>query len=137
MTAPGGLVVTEPSALFYLLASADLSAVGDVVTTHVFSKNRLIQVDLTVTAVERLEVDYVEVSPPLERRVRGAKDLLRIILDGTPLGEGEADDDFELLGLRGNVVVFLDPEVRAPVQVSGKIKYAGKGNVRLQRVVLQ
>jgi len=35
------------------------------------------------------------------------------------------------------VEIFLEPNLRIPLQISGKIRYVGQGHVRLQRVRLK
>lgn len=132
-----GSTVTEPSALFYLLAVADLNAAGDRITIPVFSKNRVMQVELAVRGKTEIEVDYIEVKDSGERNVKGRQEVVRVRLAGTPVGPGGTDKDFEFLGLRGDVEIFLEPARRIPLQISGKIRYVGKGHVRLQRVRLE
>ena len=132
-------MLTEPSALFYLLAVTNLEKPGDQVTIHVFSKGQVMRVTLAVEERTEVGVDYLESSSSRHEdlRVKGRREVLRIRLDGRPLEEGDSGVDFEFLGLKGDVEVFLDPEGRFPVQISGDIKRAGRGHVRLQRVVLE
>ena len=129
-------VVTEPSALFYLLATADLIDKGDEIDTLVFSKGRVQRVSLTAVGTTEIKVAYVEVSDHGEKKIQGRQQVVRIRLEGTPVGGG-SDTDFEFLGLRGDVEIFLEPTRRIPVQISGKIRFVGKGHVRLQRVRLR
>lgn len=132
-----GGVVTEPSALFYLLAVANLDQVGDRVATYVYSKSRVMRVDLAVQGKTEIEVDYTEVTETGERNVKGRQEVVRLSLEGTPVDQDGTEKDFEFLGLRGDVEIFLEPTSRIPVQISGKIRYLGKGHVRLQRVRLK
>lgn len=128
--------VTEPSALFYLLAVADLDQVGDSLTTFVFSKGQVMRVRLTAVERTEVKVDFIEVGDSGERRIRGRREVLRIDLDGTPVSPEGSDRDFEFLGLRGDVAIYLEPDLRLPLQISGNIRYAGKSQVRLQRAVV-
>ena len=129
-------VVMEPSALFYLLAVADLDQVGDRLETHVFSKGRLMRVTLLVAEQTDIKVDYLEVRKNGEERVRGRRPVVRIDLRAAPVAQEGSGKDFEFLGLRGEVEVYLEPTERIPLQISGDIRYAGRGRVRLQRAVL-
>jgi hypothetical protein len=128
--------VTEPSALFYLLAVADLERVGDSLTTLVFSKGRLMRVRMSVVDRAGIKADYIEVSDSGETRIRGRRETLRIAVEGTSVAPGASERDFEFLGLRGDVEIFLEPARRLPLQIAGDLRYAGRGRVRLQRVVL-
>lgn len=131
-----GAVVTEPSALFYFLAAGDLDQTGDAIVTYVFSKNRLMRVRLTVLGTAEIKVDYTEISGAGQKQVKGRQEVRHIRLEGTPVGGGGSDRDFEFLGLRGDVEIFLERSRRIPVQISGDIRYVGRGHVRLQRVHL-
>ena len=132
-------VVGEPSGLFYLLAVAPLEGPGDQALTYVFSKGQVMRVMLAVEEWTEVGVDHLVSGPSLpdEARVKERRRVMRIRLDGQPLVDHDSGVDFEFLGLKGDVEVFLDPERRYPVQISGDIKRAGRGNVRLQRVVLK
>lgn len=132
-----GVAVTEPSALFFLLAVADLDEAGDRLTTFVFSKNRVMRVELAFQGKTEIKVDYTEITDKGERSVKGRQEVVRIRLDDSPVGPGGKGKDFEFLGLRGDVEIFLEPERRIPLQISGNIRYVGKGHVRLQRVRLK
>ena len=139
LSLPRDAVVGEPSGLFYLLAVADLSQPGDQTLTHVFSKGQVMRVTLAVEEWTEIGVDYrvSGSSMPDDQRVKGRRKLMRIRLDGQPLVDDDSGVDFEFLGLKGDVEVFLDPERRFPVQISGDIKRAGRGHVRLQQVVFK
>ena len=130
-------VVTEPSALFYLLAVVDLERLGDRTTAYVFSKDQVMRVHLIAQEKVEIKVDYTEESSAGKRVVKGRREAMRIRLDGRPMGTGGNDKDFEFLGLRGDVDVYLDSVRRIPLQISGNIKFVGKGHVRLQRVRLK
>ncbi len=132
-----GLVITEPAALFYIVSAADLTDKGDTVDIHVYSKNHVMKVQLKVEEMTQIKVDYLEESTSGKRAVKGNANVRRISLDGSPADPGAHEGDFEFMGLQGDINLYVDQKTRVPVQISGKIKKAGKGNVRLQRVVLK
>lgn len=136
---PRGAGVSEPSGLFYLLTVAELEKPGDQTSIHVFSKGQVMRVTLAAEEWTELEVDYlrVESSVPEGKRLEERRRVLRIRLHGQPLVDHDSGVDFEFLGLEGDVEVFLEPEGRFPVQISGDIKRAGRGHIRLQRVVMR
>ena len=128
---------TEPTALLYVMGVAELASPGDRTEALVFTRGHVMEVEVSVAGRETVRVDYEEVSPAGARRVEGRVEALELFLDGQPLDPQTAERDFEFLGMRGDVRVYLDPETRAPLQVSGRIKHAGKANVKLRRVVLR
>lgn len=79
-------VVTEPSALLYLLAAGDLDQVGETMTTLVFSKNRVMQIRLVVVDLTEIKVDYTEDSDAGSKPIRGRREVVRIRLESTPMG---------------------------------------------------
>ena len=52
--------------------------------------------------------------------------------EARPGGPGEAD--FKLLGLTGEKRIFLSPELRVPLMLTGTIENVGKGRIKLKRV---
>jgi hypothetical protein len=65
----------------------------------------------------------------------GKVQALRLSLKGLPVPGGKTgDDDLELLGLRGQLELLLDPETRAPLQLSGTVKVVGSVTLRLAAV---
>lgn len=130
-------VVTEPTALFYLLAVADLDEKGDRLDTFVFSKGHVMRVVLEVVGTTELKVSYTEASEEGQKEIKGRRPVVRIQLTGSPVGSDGTAKDFEFLGLRGDVEIFLEPTRRIPVQISGNIRFVGRGHVRLQRVRLR
>ncbi len=127
------LVVTEPGAIFYLAAAAALEKTGDVFQCPAYSRNKLLLVELKVLGSENIKVDYSVGG----KRVKKTVSALRISIDASHLDPGSDESNMEFLGLRGDVELFLDPESRVPLAVTGRVPVAGKVTVRLQSVVLK
>lgn len=130
------LVVTSPTALFYILSVADLSRVGDHLEIPVFSRTNVDLLIIKVEEVERLKVNYVDVSAAGEKRIKVRMDTLRLSLRARPL-DASASSEFELIGLQGDVEIHLDPRTRVPLEISGRVPRAGKVRIRLKRQELQ
>ena len=130
-----GLVVTEASALLYIVPASDLTSRGETLV-HVYSKGTLNQVKLGVKGRERLKVDYVEEAPGGQRQVKGPVEALRVELRPRPPA-GESKSNFKLLGLEGDVDLFVDPETRVLLQLAGRVSIAGSVKLRLKRAVLR
>ncbi len=131
----GRAAVTEAAGLLYLVPAGDFRFPGDSARVSVFTRGKVREVDVTVTGRERLRVDYVEVSGGRERSVRGTVDALRVAVRPRAAA-GEERPDFKLLGLEGDIDIYLEPRSRAPLLVSGRIPGAGRVRLRLQRAVL-
>ena len=50
---------------------------------------------------------------------------------GEAVDDGDSENEFELLGLRGDIDLHIDPETRAPLQIEGRVKIAGHTIMRL------
>jgi hypothetical protein len=87
-------------------------------------------------------VNYSEVWPSGTVQRRGEIRPLRLKLRGLPVVDpsgkatGNTDEDFELLGLRGNIDLALDAETRTPLMLSGSVPIFGKVTLRLTEVHL-
>jgi hypothetical protein len=132
-----GLIVSEPSVLFYLVSAAPLRAQGDLVQLPVFSKDRLLLVELRVVGTESVKVDFERRTATGTQRIKGSREALRLVVDARRLGPESAEGDLSFLGLQGDVELLVDRESGAPLEVRGRVPVAGRVTVRLQRVTLR
>jgi hypothetical protein len=118
--------------LLYAIAAASLDKLGDTADMLVFRRRDTQTVRITVLPSRELSVSYDEVWPTGTIRQNGKVKPLRLSLRGLPVPGGDPeDDDLELLGLRGQLELLLDPATRAPLQLSGDVKILGKVTLRL------
>jgi hypothetical protein len=129
--------LTDPVALFYLVAAARLNSTGDRVEAPIFSTKGTFVVELKAEATTSFVVDYVEVSARGERRVHCATDVLRVSADAHHLNTNCEEGELELLGLEGDVELLVDPALGVAVGVRGKAPVVGKTTVRLKRITLR
>ncbi|MCP3959586.1 MAG: hypothetical protein GY719_17190 [bacterium] len=132
-----GAVVTEPAALLYAVPAGALNEPGDELVMHVFSRRRVTPVDIRVAERKRLRVDYVEATPAGERTVNEEVETLRVTLRPRPPEDDTDSGGIRLLGLEGDIDLYLEPRTRTPLLVTGKIKIAGRVRLWLKRVVLR
>lgn len=129
--------VTEASVLLWAVGAAALDRPGDRFEALAFSRRQVNRVTIEVTGRRREVVDYVERGPEGSRRRRESAEALVLRLHGAPLEAGTEDDEFELLGLRGDLEILLDPRTRAPLELRGRVKVAGQVTVRLKAMTLR
>lgn len=133
-----GKPVTEATVLLWLAAAANLEKTGDALEALTFSRRHVNRVRLEVTGRRSVAVDFSEKDPGGTRQRRGKTEAIVMRLRGSPLDAEPGDDEaFELLGLHGDLELLLDPRTRAPLELSGDVKVAGKITVRLRRAVLR
>jgi hypothetical protein len=70
-------------------------------------------------------------------RVRGEHETLAVALQVTPLSTLEDKNDFSLLGLQGDIILFFDRDSGLPLQVRGIAPRIGKTDINLKSVTLR
>ena len=129
---PGQRPVVEPTGLLYAIAAAPLEKPGDALEVLVFRRRDTQAVRIEVLPSREVNVQYDELWPSGTVQRSGKVQALRLSLQGLPVPGGDpADDDLELLGLRGQLELLLDPATRAPLQLSGTVKVVGSVTLRL------
>ena len=132
---PGRQPVVEPTGLLYAIAAAPLNQPGDALEVLVFRRRDTQTVRIEVLPSREISVRYDELWPGGTVQRSGKVQALRLSLKGLPVPGGKTgDDDLELLGLRGQLELLLDPETRAPLQLSGTVKVVGSVTLRLAAV---
>jgi hypothetical protein len=132
-----GRPVLEPTSLLWLLAISDLQRAGDRVDLLVYSRKHVNRVVAEVVGTRLERFDYREHAGTRERRRQGRMQFLRIRISGTSVAPApNQGNDFELLGLRGDMELLLDPATRVPVELSGRAKVIGEIALRIRSVHL-
>ena len=135
LTQRGCSQVTDPLLLIYLLSAAPLDKKGDCLTLCVFGKQQLHRVQMQVEGLLTLEVDYSEKREEGKVRKKGKVNGLRVNLEAQPLHPDLKDaENFSFLGFHKEITIDIDPELRIPLQVSGKIPTAGAVTLKLSGV---
>jgi hypothetical protein len=129
--------VTDNAVLFYAASAANLAKPGDSLAFYTFGKKHLNRIELRVEAVQEIAVDYVEVGPNGERQVDETIPALRISVTPSSVGESTGENEFEFLGLKEDVKVYVDPRTRVPLQISARMNVVGSVSVYLKRVHLK
>ncbi len=123
----GCRVVIDPLQIFYLLSASDLKNPGDFFEVCVFSKKSFGLMKAEVTAISERKTDYRLDDRPASGKSR----VIAISLTSSPL-KGQTDEEkIELIGLEGDLEVFLDAESRVPVEICGDHSKLGSISVRL------
>ena len=129
--------LTDSAALFYIVSAANLNKSGDTFTFYTFGKKHLSKIELKVEGTSDIDVDYYEHGTESKRRVEDTVNALRISITATPVGADIKENEFEFLGLKEDIKIYLDPRYRIPLQISSRIKIIGSVNIRLNHAYLK
>jgi hypothetical protein len=111
---------------------------GEVLSLCVFGKQQLHQVRLRVEGLQTLEVDYSVNSGEGKVEIKGKVDGLRVTLEAEPLVSDKKNaENFSFLGMHEDIAIHIDPELRTPLQVSGKIPTVGAVTLKLREVKMK
>ena len=132
-----GAVITDPGGLLYIVSAAKLEKPGDQAETLAFVRGHVHRVSVEVLSPEIITVKYRERSGKdlLERK--GKQEVMRLLIRGQSVDDGDAEDEFEMLGLRGDIIMHMDSQTRAPLQLTGRVKIAGRVTMRLTHLVVR
>ena len=130
--------ITDPVLIIYLVSAAPFNQEGDVLTMCVFGKQQLHMVQLAYQRLENLEVDYSLTSGEGKVHKKGKVDGLRITVESEPMiSDKKNAENFSLLGMHEDIAIYIDPRLRIPLQVSGKIPTVGLVTLKLSEVKMK
>jgi len=132
-----GEIVTDPGALLYFVGTAPLNQAGDKVELFAYARKNVHRVTIEVAGMEQIKVKYDQEGGANPGQKKGKVDALKLMVRGQMVDDGDSDDQFELLGLRGDIDIHIDPVTRAPIQIEGNVKIAGHAVMRLTRIKLE
>ncbi|HVS66640.1 MAG TPA: hypothetical protein VMT85_24415 [Thermoanaerobaculia bacterium] len=128
--------VSDPSALFYWLSAIEPTSLSDGETLVVFSKSMLNPVVVRYAGAEAIRVDYELYGAPDPEgnaiQISGRIPAYRYTL--TP-GAGD-DDELELLGLEGELELWVDAVRRVPLRLTGRVSPVGRVSANLTQAWL-
>ena len=131
---PTGTIITEPTALYYLVSASPLNKPGDKFVQYIFTKHGIYKLELHAIDYQNIEVDF-ESNQNTRKSTIYNDDFraLHIRMNGVAI-DPASQGDFELLGLKGDIDLYLDPETRVLVQISGTADIVGYTDIMLKAV---
>jgi len=131
---PAGAIVAEPTALYYLVSASNLDKPGDKFQKYIFTKYGIYQLNLHAVDYKKIEVNYKSRDGDKERSISNEEfNTLHIKMNAVPL-DPSGKDDFDFLGMKGDIDLYIDPETRVLVQISGNADIVGYTDIQLKEV---
>jgi len=125
--------VLEDSLLFHLVSVLPLREKGESFQYYSYIDDNVFENRLQVQGNEEIEVDFVEKYPGRDKWVEGDVSLVHILLHARAL-DAKDQDDFQIMGLKGDLSLYVDAKTGVLVQLSGEVDYLGRVNIVLYKV---
>jgi hypothetical protein len=136
LTRLGCPFVSERSLLVFILSAVDFSKNNDPLSLCVFGKRQLHRVQLQQQGLHPLSTVYIEKTQQATIRKEGTINTLKITITAEPMNSGLKEaENFSFLGFHSNIVIYLEPTSRLPIQASGDIPTIGTAQLKLKEVI--
>ncbi len=128
------IVLTEPYLLLFLAQRLQEQGPDKSMELIVHTDLNFYRVHLTSGNGIPINADYTVTGQGL---VSGKRETLAVALRVTPEGTLADDDDFSLLGLQGEIIVFFDRSSGLPLQIRGAAPRIGATAINLKSVTMR
>jgi hypothetical protein len=126
---------TAPIPVIYLISALKISDFEKPVTICVFNKKETIYLDIEKEPSEAVQLNHIEVKGD-EAIQKNTSILAEVLsLKARSISSGQAINNFSLVGLQGNIRIYIDRESRIPVQLKGDYKEFGEIKLNLRQMV--
>ena len=127
--------ITAPISIIYLISALKVSDFEKPVTICVFNKKETVYLDIQKEPSEALQVSHIEAKG--DKAIHKDTSILAEVLSlkARSISSGQAIDNFTLVGLQGDLRIYIDPESQTPVQLRGDYKSFGEIKLNLRQVV--
>jgi len=127
--------ITAPISIIYLISALKVSDFEEPVTICVFNKKETIYLDIQKKPSEVLHVSHIEKKG--EKAIHKDTSILAEVLslEARSVSSGLIIDNFTLVGLQGDLKIYIDRESQTPVQLRGNYKNFGEIKLNLRQVV--
>jgi hypothetical protein len=119
--------VSEPSVLLYIVSSCSEAALREGRELILFSDKQLSRVTVKMIDETTLDVEYGVGGGQMAGEVQA----LRLAVRARPL-DSASESRFEMMGLEGDIDVYIDKKTRVPLKISGRISPVGRVNIKLE-----
>jgi len=127
-------VVTSPYLLLFLAGQLQAQGPDKSLEALVHTDQNFYRARLTSGRGIPIEVDYTIDSG---ERVSGERATRAVAVQVHPEGELADSDDFSLMGLTGDIIIFFDSESGLPLQVRGIAPRIGETGINLRAVTMR
>lgn len=122
--------ITVPMPVIYLISASKVTDFEKPVTICVFNKKETIYLDIQKEPAESVQLDHTEIKG--DKAIQRNTSILAEVLSlkARSISSGQTMHNFTLVGLQGNIKIYIDPKSRVPVRLKGD--YQGLGEIKLE-----
>jgi hypothetical protein len=136
LTRLGCPFISERSLLVFIVSAADFSRNNEPLSLCVFGKRQLHRVQLQKQGLHPLSVNYIEKTQQTTTRKQGTINALKITITAEPMDSDlKQAENFSFLGFHSNIVIYIEPTSRLPIQAEGVIPTIGTAQLKLNEVI--
>ena len=130
--------ISDPSLIFYLLSTLDPEVLRAPKEICVFVKKQVHLLTIQQVKSSPIEVSFkTRTASQREETIKNQITPLVYSVKTTPmLPEKEKPENFSLLGLHKDILIYMDPEKQLPVRISGTNNSIGKIDLELRNAEL-
>ena len=138
LTQLGCATISDRLLLIYIAAAVEQFENNQPFILCIFGKRQLFQVQLKSAGFHSVKINFIETKQKIQNKRQGEVKAQKILLEALPL-ESDLDkvENFSFLGFHKNIALYIDPNSKVPLQISGDIPVAGKSNLKLHEVDLR
>ena len=119
-----------------MLSAVDFSMNNEPLSLCIFGKRQLHRVQIQKQSLQTLSVNYIEKTQGATIHKQGKINTLKIAITGEPMDSGLKEaENFSFLGFHDNIVIYIEPASRLPIQAGGVIPTIGMAQLQLNEVV--
>ena len=130
---PKDAIIAEPTSLYYLVSASTLNKPGDKFQLYIFTKHGIFQLNLQAIDYQEIDSDYTLHQNGHKQSTQGKFKTLHIRMNATPLDPAEGGN-FDFLGLKGDIHLYMEPQSRVLLQISGEADIIGHTDIKLKEV---
>lgn len=128
--------ITAPIPVIYLVSALRNSDFKKQVTICVFNKKEIVYLDIRREPAESVQLNYTEIKGDkvIQKNTLIQADVLSLKAKSS-FSDQTAMNNFTLVGLQGNIKIYINPETQVPVQLQGNYQDLGEIKLKLRQMV--
>ncbi len=131
-------LASDTAALLYMGSAANFTAPGDSKSFIAYFDDSFHVITMEYQGIEGVRADFQAGRQDAgSRRILSYRDALRLTIRAHPLERPNEESTLQIAGLEPPVELFIDQEMRVPLELRGRFGFIGEISLRLDRAELR